>query len=41
MFINKDIDLKRMGETMAGYEEQAKEALAQGERKNNILVARI
>ena len=40
MFIERDIEAKRLNEGMAQLEEQAKEAAAQVERKHNIAIAR-
>lgn len=41
MFINKDIEMNRMGETISSTSEVIKENSAQAERKHNITIARI
>ena len=41
MFINKDIELNRMGELINSNSELIKENNAQAERKHNIVLARI
>ena len=41
MFINKDIELNRMGELINSNAELIKENNAQAERKHNIVLARI
>ena len=41
MFINKDIDMNRLGEEINNINEVIKENNAQAERKHNIAIARI
>ncbi len=41
MFINKDIDINRLGESIGLANESIKENNLQAERKNNITIAKI
>ena len=41
MFINKDIDINRLGESINATQEIVKENNAQADRKHNIAMARI
>ena len=41
MFINKDIDINRLGEAINTTQDLVKENNAQAERKHNIAMARI
>ena len=41
MFINKDIDINRLGESINATQEIVRENNAQADRKHNIAMARI
>ena len=41
MFINKDLELGRLGELIASTGETIKENHSQAERKHNIVIAKI
>lgn len=41
MFINKDLDISRLGEELTATGETIKENAAQADRKHNIAIARV
>lgn len=41
MFINKDLDINRLGELINSTTEVIKENSAQADRKHNIAIARV